>query len=279
MNIGFSVEKAVRARYSVRSYEKRPLDAGTLEKLMDYAAGLRNPLGPTARVQYIEKESSAAGEKLGTYGVIKGAGAYLAVTAPAGEYSQEALGYQFEQLVLYAAELGLGTCWLGGTFNRGAFARAIEIGEDEIFPIVSPIGWPAGKIRTAEALFRRSLGADKRLGWDKLFFEGDFGRALSETAAGDYAFPLEMLRLAPSATNRQPWRVLLRDGAFHFYELHSMAAEPGKVDMQRIDVGIAVCHFHLAALERGLSGRFERREPAGVNAPEKADYIVSWVIE
>jgi len=51
------------------------------------------------------------------------------------------------------------------------------------------------------------------------------------------------------------------------------------MDMQRIDVGIAICHFHLAAMELGLQGHFERHAPRKINVPENTTYVVSWVIE
>ena len=53
----------------------------------------------------------------------------------------EELGYEMESLVLYATSMGLGTCWLGGTFKKGQFAKAMEVGEGEVLPIVLPIGY------------------------------------------------------------------------------------------------------------------------------------------
>ena len=91
------------------------------EQILAYAESLHNPLGPKMKLQFIEKNLAPNGEKLGTYGIIKGASMYVGVTIPKEEYALEALGYEFEQLVLYATSLGLGTCWLGGTFNRSAF--------------------------------------------------------------------------------------------------------------------------------------------------------------
>jgi len=47
--------------------------------------------------------------------------------------------------------------------------------------------------------------------------------------------------------------------------------------MHRIDLGIAICHFHLAALERGLDGRFVRNCPE-IDVPAGMDHIASWVL-
>ncbi len=280
MTIGFSVQDAIRKRYSTRSFDKRPVEDDVREKLLAYAASLQNPLGPHIRVQFVEKQTAEKGEKLGTYGAISGANLYLAVTVLNEECAPEALGYEFEQLLLYATSLGLGSCWLGGTFNRSAFAEAIEIGENELFPIISPIGYPAARKRAVEKVFRRSLKADARVPWEKLFFSDTFETPLVQADAGEYALPLEMLRLAPSAVNKQPWRVVRRGNAFHFFIKHSPGTTgAGNVDMQRIDLGIAICHFHLTALENGLDGKFEKCLPADLRLPPDTSYVTSWIAQ
>ena len=63
----FSVKEAVTNRYSVRTYDKKPIEQETKEKLLTYAKGLENPLGPKVNVQFIEKNTAASGEKLGTF--------------------------------------------------------------------------------------------------------------------------------------------------------------------------------------------------------------------
>lgn len=270
----FSVKEAVERRTSVRSYERTPLSAQMKQQILDCAASLTNPLGPQMRVQWIDALAQKGGEKLGTYGIIRDAQSYLAVIVPEEPHAAEALGYSFEQLVLYAVSIGLGTCWLGGTFDRGAFAAKVRLEPNERFAILSPIGYPAQKTPLGQQLFRRMLRADARKPWQELFFDGDLQTPLTPEAAGEYAFPLEMLRLAPSAVNRQPWRVVCTENAFHFYKA---GAETDSMDMQRIDLGIAACHFHLAALERGLDGHFERKLPA-VPAPGMT-YVFSWMNE
>lgn len=282
MNIGFSVNEIVKQRYSVRTYDPQPIDNDIKESILSYAATINNPLGPRPRYQFIETSTSANGEKLGTYGIIKGASLYLAVTTRPEDGAMEALGYDLEQLILYMTSLGLGTCWLGGTFNRSAFANAMEIQDGEIFSILSPVGYPATKKRIGESLFRRTLKADQRMPWEKLFFAQDFSSPLTKEAAGDYQIPLEMLRLAPSAVNKQPWRVLMKDGAFHFFKQGTMGGESGALDMQQIDVGIGICHFHLAALEQGLSGHFKKMDSTSLRnlaVPAHASYVISWILE
>ncbi len=276
MMFDFSVEDVVKKRYSVRTFDKKPVEKELKEKLLAYADNLQNPLGPKIKIQYIDKELAPNGEKLGTYGIIKDANLYMGVTVPNEEYALEALGYEFEHLVLYATSLGLGTCWLGGTFNRSAFSSAMKIDANDIFPILSPLGYPAEKKSITEQIMRRTVKASGRFEWNKLFFKDNFEKTLSVEEAGDYVFPLEMLRLAPSAVNKQPWRVVMTDKEIHFFEERSV--ESGHIDMHRIDVGIAVCHFHLASLESGKAGHFERKVP-DFPVPTGMTYIASWIMD
>ena len=277
MNIGFSVQETIQQRYSVRTYDAKPVNETIRQDILNYAKTLTNPLGPHTRFQFIDVTTSDQGQKLGTYGFIKGASLFLGSTISDEPGALEALGYEYEQLILYMTSLGLGTCWLGGTFNRSAFASAMEIREGDLFPILSPVGYPAAKKRIGEDFFRRALKANQRKSWDKLFFAEDFSFPLTKEAAELYQYPLEMLRLAPSAVNNQPWRVLLKDGIYHFLLYRSTGESSGSIDMQRIDLGIAICHFHLAALEAGLTGHFEKLSLTADILPKNTSYIISWI--
>ena len=89
--VTFSVREAVEKRISVRTYDNQTLPQQLRDEILSYADAIRNPLGPKIRIQFIEKETRADGEKLGTYGIIKGAGLYLGVTVPDAEYAAEAV--------------------------------------------------------------------------------------------------------------------------------------------------------------------------------------------
>lgn len=281
MKLDFPVEETIKKRYSVRTYqEKRPITEEDKEKLLAYAHALSNPFGVHVSFHLLETKDASNAQKLGTYGVIKGTKTFLGVTVPAGELSLEAAGYDFEQLILYATHLGIGTCWLAATFNRSAFTTAIGVKEDELFPAISPIGYTAEKKSLTESLFRKTLKSNQRKNWSDLFFKENFNAPLAKTDAGVYALPLEMLRLAPSATNKQPWRIVQSNGAYHFYaEIDPSNNGENPVVIQRVDVGISASHFHLTALEKDLSGKFERLTDAGIAAPKDLRYLFSWIPE
>ena len=152
----------------------------------------------------------------------------------------------------------------------------MELREGEVLPCVSPVGYPAAKRSIREMMMRKAIRADDRLPFEQLFYDGSFERSLSCQAAGNFADCLQMVRLAPSAGNKQPWRAVLQGQIVHFYELKSMKDFP-LGDIQKVDMGIALSHFDLAAHEKGIATRYIFEDP-GISAPENMHYIVSWEV-
>jgi nitroreductase len=279
MKTDFPVEETIRTRRSVRSYEKRALPPEQKAVIESYIMRLSNPFSIEVSFHLLDSETSED-RKLGTYGMIKGAKNFIAASVIDEEFALEALGYSFEKLILYSTSLGLGTCWLGGTFNRNSFATAMDLKKDELCPAVSPIGYPMEKKRALDSFTRWVAKSNQRKDWRELFFTHDFSQPLSPSDENPFTFPLEMLRLAPSAANRQPWRIMQDGDAYHFYKEKSTKESTSNFDIQRVDIGIAACHFHLATIERDLPGRFEKISelPSRVLSNE-LEYCFSWVID
>ncbi len=284
--VEISMIESMKKRISTRTYKKEELPLFLKEKIRGAFKDNKGPFGGVVRFKLIEKEliQRAEGVKLGTYGVIKGASSYIAAVIPKRDRDLEDFGYVMEKLILKAASLGLGTCWLGGTFNKGEFSQAVGQKEEEILPCITPIGYPAEKRSLLEAAMRLGAGSKHRKPWHEIFYNKDFKQPLTEAEAGEYAIPLEMVRIAPSASNKQPWRIIMDQGKFHFY------LQPTKgyskilgFNVQRVDMGIAMCHFELAAQELGLKGKWlvDNPKPSNkdVNLPPDTKYIVTWEID
>jgi len=279
MKINIPIEETIKNRVSVRSYDSKRLSKNDKEKLVNEISQLTNPFGENVRIHLIEKDTVSNGEKLGTYGVIKGANTFLGVTADKSEFGLVAAGYQFENLILIATDMGLATVWLAATFSREQFEKAMGIREDELFPAISPIGYAAGKKSITESLMRKTMKSDERKPWDEIFFQDSFEKPLSRKDANAYVNPLEMLRLAPSATNAQPWRVVKKQGSYHFFETHKSNASEGEKMIKKVDLGIALSHFHQTVLEHGLEGNFEKQSDFKIDVPDNTNYIISWNID
>jgi len=274
-------------RFSCRTYVDEPLPEAERRTIEEAAASLSTgPLGTRVRFRLVtaaENDRDSL-KGLGTYGFIRGARSFIVGAVSPGAKDMEDYGCALESLVLLATDLGLGTCWLGGTFHRSSFARKIEAAPEEKVPAVTPVGRMADPSRARDTFIRRQIRADSRFPWERLFFDGRFGTPLAREEAGDFATALEMVRRGPSASNRQPWRVIRHGGAWHFFLVRSPGYRTALAarllalpDLQRVDMGIAMCHFALACRERGLPGGWEISDPALGTPDWRAEYTASWI--
>jgi hypothetical protein len=102
---------------------------------------------------------------------------------------------------------------------------------------------------------------DKRVPTEKLFFSNNFSTPLSSNSTDTYASSLEMVHLGPSAGNMQPWRILKINDSFHFYlKRSSFYTNRLAYDIQKNDIGIALCHFELTAREMGLNEEWNTKK-------------------
>lgn len=264
-----NITEHIKSRRSVRTFDGRELSKADVEKLASFAMTIDNPYKIPVDFKFMNAKEHGL-----TCPVTVGTDLFVGGRIKYTENASVAFGYSFEMFVLYAQSLGIGTTWLGGTMNRSAFEDAMELGADEIMPCASPFGYPAKKMSLRESLMRKGVNADERLPFDELFFDGSFDVPLSKENAGKWGESLEMVRLAPSAVNRQPWRVVVCGNAVHFYLKRSKGfSYTEKLDMQMIDMGIAICHFDLTAKENNLNIVFEQNDP---KIESDAEYIASY---
>ncbi len=199
------------------------------------------------------------------------------------EYDLEDYGYLMEAIILYATRLDLGTCWLGGTFTKNRFAKKINLTASETMPAVTSVGEYAASGQKRQGLASRAASSARRLPWEKLFSNYMMDVPLVRNEAAEYATALEMVRLGPSASNKQPWRILRRNQFWRFY----MRRTPGYrkdlikqildlCDLQRLDMGIAMCHFELTAKEFGLKGNWIVEDKLDKYPDALTEYVVSW---
>ena len=260
-----------RARRSVRSFDGRELCEADRKALSDFIAELENPYGIPVNVRFLDAKAAGL-----TSPVISGTNCYLGAKVARMPHGEEAFGYSFEKLVLFAQSLGIGTTWIGGTMDRAAFERAMELTAEERMPCVTPLGYPAPKMSLRENMMRKGVRADSREPFEALFFDGDFRTPLSVASAGTLREALECVRLAPSAVNRQPWRALVRGNGVYFYKKGGKGFQSDAAgDLQKVDLGIALCHFALCAEEGGLAPRFTLEAPE-LPFPEGLEYIAGF---
>lgn len=261
----------IKARRSVRTFDNQILTAEDRKLLSSFMETIENPYHIPVAFKWMDAKEHGL-----TCPVVVGTDLYVGGKIKCVPNASVAFGYSFEMLVLKAQSMGIGTVWLGGTMNRAAFEQAMELAEDEIMPCASPLGYPAGKVSVRESMMRKGIKADERLPFEELFFDGTFDLPLTQEKAGVFSEPLEMVRLAPSAVNKQPWRVVVSDNVAHFYLKRSKGfGHDVHLDMQKIDMGIALCHFALTARENGLELSFVQNDPK-LKLQEGMEYLASY---
>ncbi len=258
----------IKGRKSVRSFDGRTLSDEHRKDISEYIKNISNPFDiPVEFVLLDAKEHGLSSP------VLSGEELYVAGKVEKKPYADVAFGYSFEELVLHAWKLGIGTVWIGGTMKRELFEEAAGLKDGEMMPCVSPLGYPAKKKSLKETMMRKGIGADTRIPGDKLFFADEWGRSL--TPSDDMADIFEMVRWAPSAVNKQPWRIIFKDGLYHFYEKKDKGyVNDATGDLQKIDVGIALCHFVLGLKEQGKDSEVMIKDPQ-IEIPDDSEYIVS----
>ncbi len=268
--------KMVTERRSVRTFDGKKLPEEVVTQIKDYTEILAatNPFKIPVRFVFLDADELGLSSP-----VIKGEHLYVAGIVEDVEHSEEAYGYAFEGLVLYAWALGVGTTWIGGTMKREVFEKAAGVQPGERMYCISPLGVAAQKMGIREVAMRKGVRADERKSAGELFFNGDFTKpldmaALAAEPGGDVAADaLEAVRLAPSAVNKQPWRIVRTGNTWHFYEKHGRGQGNAPWDIQRVDIGIALCHFVMMT-----GGRVVTEDP-GIATFDDTDYICSVVLQ
>ena len=269
------ITEAIKMRSSCRTFDSCLLSQDHETALKEFIfTPCLGPFGGQVRFFWVENGRQG---KIGTYGTIKGAQHFIGGIIASNHL--EDYGFLFERIILKATELGLGTCWLGGSFHKSDFARYMVTSADEIIPAVSPVGYSAKRRGLTDRIIRWSAASHCRKNWQELFFNEL--QPMSEDLSDPYYWPLAMMRLSPSASNKQPWRIIRDSKGLHFF--CAVAVNYNKVlkylrlaELQRIDMGIAMCHFELTARERQLQGRWDV-VPISYDVDWK--YIVSWIPE
>ncbi|MDA8425949.1 MAG: nitroreductase family protein [Treponema sp.] len=274
---------AIHRRISVRTYDSAPLEPAAAAALRaSFLEAVPGPFGGRPRFLLLERgEDGAEGRRLGTYGQIRDAPAFIVGAVERGPRAMEDYGYALEGIVLKATELGLGSCWLGGLFDRTFISHALAADDAEVIPACCPVGTPASRIGVQDRIIRLGAGSRRRKDPAELFFEhGADGSWQALRAEGKLAELLEAVRIGPSASNKQPWRLLFDRSAdrlcLFLREDRLYNAALGEIKLQNLDMGIAMRHIESAATALGLRGSWSLAGDAPRSPDERLRYIAAW---
>ncbi len=262
-----SAIKAMEERVSVRNFTDQPIEQDVLNEIEMEIKDTESPFPGHAMIHLIKRSDFKGEVSFGSYGFVSGGEYFLVGTCGKNKEDDLTLGYIMEKVVIYCTSLGLSSVWLGGSFRKKDFENLILIPEGQDIRVVIPIGYEGGQ-KTMMAKFIETVNSrrDKRKEFEELFFEESFDKPMDKNEAGSFAEALRMVRIAPSAMNKQPWRVIVSSDAVDFY-----LSENG--DFSWIDMGIALSHFEMALTEDHVFGSFTKKEN---KEDHKFTYITSF---
>lgn len=217
MNMNYEIEiDAIKNRHSVRQYEDRRMDAEVVQKILKKIREL-NQKG-NLNIQFIENAGQTYDKLLNKAMGLGSAPSVIACIGPDGSDLDERVGYYGEQLVLFAQQLGLNTCWTG-TFNRKKIPVMVNDGERLVITIAIGYGVNAGKNHKSKTSLQVVESKSETPEW--------------------FNFGVEMALLAPTAVNQQKFRVSYQDGEV-------MIQDQGGI-LGKVDLGIVKYHFEVGA--------------------------------
>lgn len=224
-----NIKEAIEVRSSRRTYTNQAIEATKVEKLKNLIEQINLESGLHLQL-YINNGDAFSGLKM-SYGMFKNVSNYIALVGnKKDEDLVEKLGYYGEKLVLEATMLNLGTCWVGGTYDKKSCKYVVNENETLLGIITlgySPESRPL-KERMVYSIIRRKT------------------KLIQEMLTSDMKNPawilhgMEAVQKAPSAINQQPVRFLYKDG-----KLTAEVTE--KLGYEKMDLGIAKLHFEIGS--------------------------------
>ncbi|MFT4104733.1 MAG: nitroreductase family protein [Lacrimispora sp.] len=225
------MRSAIENRVSRRKFEKEPITGSKKENIISLIDQLNEASGLT--MAFMEDGSNAFGKLRKSYGLFTNVRSLILMKGRKDDRDlKEKIGYYGEDLVLSITDLDLGTCWVGGTFDKEELP--VEDGEELACVIVT------GKAAAPSLTEKMVRSATHR----KV-------KSMEERIMSDQPLPqwvengMKAVLLAPSAKNTQ--KVMFK------YENNTLSAQiADDYSMDLIDLGIAKKHFEI-----GAGGKFE----------------------
>ncbi len=209
--------EAIRARHSVRSYKPDKIEEDKVALLKEKINEL-NKEGDL-HLQFIEDAGNTYNKLLNKFMGLGSAPSVIACVGPESDDLDIRVGYYGEQLVIYAQQLGLNTCW-AGTFNKDKIPAEVAPGERIVISIAIGYGKEQGNPHRSKDPVQVSETQGNAPEW---FEKG-----------------VEMALLAPTAINQQKFLIRLKeDESVEFIDKGGI--------LSKVDLGIVKCHFEIGS--------------------------------
>lgn len=204
----------MKQRHSVREYLDKPIEEEKREMFNDLIEKLNKEHG--THVQIFYDDPSAFKNATATYGNFSGCNNYIALVGK----DAETCGYVGEIIALKAQELGLNTCFVALTYQKGAVKNKVKLEKGE-------------KVQCNIA-----LGYGKRQGANHKIKSYDDVVELKEDKPEHFDEVVEACLLAPTAMNQQKFKITVHNGEI-------IIKKSGLGFYMDVDLGIVKAHKDL----------------------------------
>ena len=236
--------KTIFTRKSIRKYDMIPLTDQKLIEIKNFADNVKQ-LIPSIKCEF----SFLTDDKVK-------APHYILIYSEKKEGYLLNAGFMLQQVDLFLSSVNLGSCWLGMA-KPSKEVPALQNGLE--FVIMLAFG------NTQEKLHRADNSEFKRKGISEI------------TSINGADQLLEAARLAPSASNSQPWYFSGNTNEIIVCrEKLNLLKAPIYNKMNQIDTGIALCHLWLSIEHQGRTACFDYTNS---NAPKGYEFMLKVKVE
>ena len=234
-----TLDEAIIARKSIRSYEMEELPPEQIDALVDFLSELTVPDDSIDWNFDVLPFNDMCK-------IVNGiprlqAPHYLVIRSEKIKNCLQNAGYIGEMAVLWLTAQGIGSCWQGSLEAETDFP--------DVLPYITCVAFGP----TQEAFRRSPEEITKK-------------KKLSAVAFGDMASPrkeiMELVWMAPSCMNLEPVRYLVDTHRIHIYRKKPLILKFNQFTyFNCLDVGVAMAHLEVAAKKYGYRVVFERLSP------------------
>lgn len=243
-------------RQSVREFQTRQLDESVLNGFARYE---REMLALYPDIPYhLEVICNIDEKRQGNGLFVVKAPYYISFLTQESQEAYLNTGYVMEELSLYLAAKGIGSCYQG-------LLKVCKEKDGLKEALVMAAGYPK------KYLYRTDKKI-KRLPLNKLC-------VFKEEPSSELMTILKAAALAPSSLNGQPWRFVVYNNRAHVFMQKKSTKIPAMERMRMIDIGIALNHMMITAEELWVEAELKEIDNISNQSFKNNSYITSLIIK
>jgi nitroreductase len=234
-----TLDEAIIARKSIRSYDMEELEPELIDGLVDFLSDLTVP-DNTIDWNFDILPIDDMRKLLNGIPRLQ-APHYLIIRSEKQKNCLQNAGYIGEMAVLWLTAHGIASCWQSSLEPEKDY--------EDVLPFIAAIGFG----RSQEPFRKSPAEISKK-------------KKLSAVAFGDMKSPrkeiMELTWMAPSCMNMEPVRYLVDTHRIHIYRKNNRLFKFNQFNyFNCLDVGVAMAHMEVAAKKYGYRVIFERLSP------------------